>query len=189
MKKYIFLFLLSTTTVTISAQVGAVKIGLASLYNGNISGFGLGGGMTLEYRVSRKFTFSGAFDYTSGDATAEVSGSSNSPLKGSFTSTTFSFRPEFRLYFKEAMKGFFLGAGLGLGNYKSGRMIVNNTTARLEISSKFLAYPALMFGLNVQPTPKFCIELSGGIGASTGNDQYNTPDPTFPFALRLGYSF
>lgn len=185
MKKYLFFLLLSATTITISAQVGAVKIGLASLYNGNISGFGIGGGLTLEYRVSRKFTFAGAFDYTSGDATAKASGST---IKGSFTSTAFSFRPEFRLYFKEAMKGFFLGAGLGLGNYKSGRMIVNNTTARLEVGSKFLAYPALMFGLNVQPTPKFCIELSGGIGASTGDEQSN-PESTFPFALRFGYSF
>jgi Protein of unknown function (DUF3575) len=186
MKKYLFFILLSTTAVTVSAQVGAVKIGLASLYNGNISGFGIGGGITLEYRISRKFTFSAAFDYTSGDATAKAF---SSTITSSFTSTAFSFRPEFRLYFKEAMKGFFLGVGVGLGNYKSGSMIVNNSTARLEIGSKFLAYPALMFGLNVQPTPNFCIELSGGIGASTGNEQYNASDPTFPFALRLGYSF
>jgi hypothetical protein len=185
MKKYIFLMLFSSLSFILTAQTGAIKGGFSAFSNGNVSSFGIGGGITLEYRLSRKFTFTGAFDYTTGDATAKAFGST---ITGSFTSPAFSFRPEFRLYFKEAMKGFFLGAGLGLGNYKSGSMIVSNTTARLEIGSKFLVFPTLMFGLNVQPTPKFCIELSGVVGPSTGNE-VRDPDPSFSFALRLGYSF
>jgi hypothetical protein len=82
------------------------------------------------------------------------------------------------------MNGFFTGFGVSLGSYKSGLFVSGRG---LESTSKFMASPTILLGLNLKPTPLFCIELSGGLGWLV--DFSNNPEFTVPLCLRFGYSF
>jgi Protein of unknown function (DUF3575) len=177
----ILIFLISGANSSF-AQVGALKGGFALCHQEDLTYGGIamtrtGIGVTLEYRLGQKFTFAGNLDYVKGE------GTKSSSFQGinydqPYESRSWLFRPEFRFYPKESMHGFFIGAGAILGNAE--KPLVSGS--RIQLEQEFIFSLSTLLGLNLQITPQFCVEISGGLG---GND-YGV---YIPIGVKAGYSF
>jgi hypothetical protein len=69
MKRLVFFIPFFIAIMPLMGQTGAIKAGMSVLYNTDSKVTGIGGGLTFEYSISRKMTFAGVLDYTTGKGT------------------------------------------------------------------------------------------------------------------------
>lgn len=181
------LFVLITMHVSL-AQNSSIKAGASIFYNSETSVTGIGGGVTLEYKVGRKLSVATVLDFVGGERTATALLNTGDLININYKAPTFSFRPEFRFYPKATMHGFFTGIGFNLTSSKVGEIangIGPSEPFIVKRSDDFSAHPTLLLGLNLPIKSKFCVELSGGFGILAEDVAYFA----LPISMRLGYFF
>ena len=185
--KITFIFALIAINVSF-AQNSSIKAGASLFLNNATNVTGIGGGVTLEYKVGRKFSVATILDYVGGERTATAFLTTGDFINVNYKSPTLSFRPEFRFYPKATMNGFFTGIGFNLSSSKFGEIVNGISLSEpfiVKRSDEFAVHPTLLLGLNLPIQPNFCVELSGGFGILLGDTGYFA----VPINLRLGYTF
>lgn len=170
------------------AQHSSIKAGASIFHSNETSVTGIGGGVTLEYKVGQKFSVATVLDFIGGERTATALLTTGDLINKNYKSPTISFRPEFRFYPKATMNGFFTGIGFNLASSKVGEIVNGISPAEpfiVKRSDDFSAHPTLLLGLNLPIKSNFCVELSGGFGVLLEDAAYFA----VPVSMRLGYMF
>lgn len=168
---------------------------VAQVSSNNYSELGLGGGLGFEKQLGQNTSISTMIEYLSMQSTSDKDILNNLRDYYSVSSRPFlislaEIHSEFRLYSKSELRGFFLGAGLGIGSLERKRITIDKSASGVYSSTGFIRNRDLSF------TPNFAIgynialsELCGvEISAGFKKDVANNID-FFPFLARFKYEF